>query len=179
MMLNSALVVTALAALALLLAWRWRPRQPAEPGVRLLLGAYAVLGAWALWFGLYAAPGREPGALLLYKPTVLYWVLAAILLGAPALGWGYPVKAVFGTYFVFSRTEWRWINRGFAVFCTVLGGINLVIANGYSRDDWEGFKFSCMVNVLAVLLLRIVFVWIDTLVRCALAVHARIRGRHP
>lgn len=174
-----ALVVTALLAAALGLVWYWRPRRALEPGIRFLLAAYAVLGAWALWFGLYAAPGHEPAALLLVKPTVMYWVLACTLLVAPALGWGYPVKAVFGAYFVFSSTEWRWINRGFALFCAVLGTINLVLATAYSRDDWEGFKFSCMVNVLAVLMLRIVFVWIDTLVRCAIALYSRMKSLLP
>lgn len=169
-------IVTALLAAVLGLAWYWRPRQPLEPGVRFLLATYVVLGAWALWFGLYALPGAEPAALLLIKPTVMYWVLAATLFAAPALGWGYPVKAVFGTYFVFSTTEWRWINRGFALFCAVLGAINLVLATGYSRGDWEGFKFSCMVNVLAVFLLRVVFVWIDLLVLCVIALHVRLKA---
>ena len=136
-------IVTALLAAVLGLAWYWRPRQPLEPGVRFLLATYVVLGAWALWFGLYALPGAEPTALLLIKPTVMYWVLAATLFAAPALGWGYPVKAVFGTYFVFSTTEWRWINRGFALFCAVLGAINLVLATGYSRDDWERTRGVC------------------------------------
>ena len=61
----------------------------------------------------------------------------------------------------------------------MLGAINLVIAAGYSRDDWEGFKLSCMVNVLAVFMLRIVFVWIDTLVRCVIALFARVKSLLP
>jgi len=171
-----ALALTVLAGAALLLSWHWRPRQAMQRGVRILLIAYALLGVWALWFGLYSAPGAEPAAFAFWKPTVMYWVLSAILIIAPPLGWGYPVKAVFGTYFVFSNSEWRWINLGFAVLCALLGSVNLVIAFAYSKDDWDGFKWSCMVNVLAVFLLRLTFVWVDTMVRFAMYLHGRVKA---
>jgi hypothetical protein len=102
-------------------------------------------------------------------------MLSAILIAAPPLGCGYPVKAVFGTYFVFSNREWRWINLGFAALCALLGSLNLIIAFAYTKDDWDGFKFSCMVNVLAVFLLRLTFVWIDTIVRFAVYLHGRAK----
>ena len=163
-MMQAALAALALVA-ALLLTWYWRPAHKPERGVRALLACYAVLGAWALWFGLYAGPGEEPAVVLLVKPTVMYWVLAAVLIVSPLLGWGYPVKAVFGTYFVFANREWRWINLAFAVLCILLGSLNLVIAFLHSQEDWDGFKWSCMVNVIAVLILRVTFVWVDVVAR--------------
>ncbi len=171
-----ALALSALLAAALLLAWIWRPRTAAEPATRVLLLAYALLGAWALAFGLFAAPGQEPAAMVFLKPTVLYGVLAAVMIVAPLLGWGYPVKAIVGAYFVFSNREWHWINLGFAVACAILGGLNLFIIVVHTQDDWEGFKFSCMVNVLAIFLLRLTFVWVDTAVRLAIAIHGRLRA---
>jgi intracellular septation protein len=176
---TAALLPTALAGAALLLAWFWRPRQPVAPGIWLLLGCYAALGAWALWFGLYARPGQEPAALQAWKPTLLYGVLAAVLVIAPLRGWGYPARAVIGAYFVFSNREWHWINLGLAVFCAALGLLNLVVAYGYTRDDWDGFRFSCMMNLLAVLLLRLAFVWTDLLVRVAVHLYGRARARLP
>ena len=165
-----------LLASAFLVSWHWRPRKKMERGVRILLIFYALLGAWAIWFGLHAAPGSEPAQFVVWKPTVMYWVLSGVLIAAPPLGWGYPVKAVFGTYFVFSNSEWRWINLGFALLCALLGGLNLVIAFAYTKDDWTGFKWSCMVNVLAVFLLRLTFVWVDTLVRLAGYLHGRAKA---
>jgi len=174
-----AVALTALVAAALLISWLWRPRKPLERGVQVLLICYALLGAWALCFGLYLEPGREPAALVFCKPTLMYWVLSGVLIAAPSLGWGYPVKAVFGTYFVFSSREWHWINLCFAIFCALLGGLNLVLAFGYTKDDWEGFKWSCMVNVLAVFLLRLTFVWVEALVRLATYLHARAKALFP
>ena len=148
-------------------------------GVGMLLVAYVLLGGWALWFGLYAAPGQEPAAFAFWKPTVMYWVLSVILLTAPALRWGYPVKALIGTFFAFSDREWRWINLGFAALCAILGGVNLFIAFTASRGEWEGFKFGCLVNVLGVLLLRLNFVWLDTLVRIGAYLYGRAKALFP
>jgi intracellular septation protein len=176
---KEALEFSAFTGAALALAWFWRPRSVVEPGTRLLLLAYALLGAWALVFGVFAAPGSEPAAFSHWKPTIVYWTLAAIMALAPLLGWGYPAKAIVGAYFVFSNREWRWINRGFAAACALLGALNLFIIFAHTEDDWEGFKWSCMVNVLAVLLLRLTFVWVDTAVRVVVAIRGRIKARLP
>jgi intracellular septation protein len=171
-----AALITVLLASALLVSWLWRPRQAMEPGVRILLVAYVLLGAWALWFGLYAPAGQEPARFVFWKPTVMYWVLSAILIAAPALGWGYPAKAVIGTFFAFTNREWRWINLGFAALCAILGGFNLFIASTASRGEWEGFKFGCLVNVLGLLLLRLTFLWLDTLVRIGAYLYGRAKA---
>ena len=160
-----ALLATIAAAAAILLAWLWRPRARLAPAARTLLVVYALLGGWALWFGLYSAPGQEPAELLLWKPTIMYWLLAVILFVAPSLGSDYPVKIVLGSYFLFSSREWRWINVGFAVLLTILGAWNLLVAFNASHDDWEGFKWSCMANVVAVFLLRLSFVWLEVVAR--------------
>jgi intracellular septation protein A len=172
-------LITLGVASVLLLCWVWRPRQAMEPGVRLLLVAYALLGGWALWFGLLAPHGQEPARFAFWKPTVLYWGLAGILLAAPALGWGYPAKAVIGTYFAFSNREWRWINLAFVALCAALGGFNLFVAFTSSRGEWEGFKFGCLVNVLGLLLLRLTFVWLDTLVRIGAYLYGRAKALFP
>lgn len=151
---------------ALALAWRWRPRGAIEPGVLLLLAVFAAFGAWALAFSLFAPAGlHEPEALAIWKPTILYWTVAFVLLVSPRLGWGVPAKAIVGTYFTFSSLEWRWINRGVAFFCAILGALNIYIATTDELGGWEGFKFASMVNVVGLLLLRLTFLWIDTLVR--------------
>jgi len=158
----SPVTATALWVLPLLIAWLWRPRQAASPSAWILLIAFGALGAWALWFGLYAHPG-EPAGLAFWKPTVLYWTLAAILIMVPLLGWGCPAKIVLGTYFALSTREWRWVNRGFATMYTILGGANLWVASEASYKDWLGFKFACMMNLLIVVLFRLNFVWLPIL----------------
>ena len=168
----SPVTATALWVLPLLIAWLWRPRQAASPSAWILLIAFGALGAWALWFGLYAHAG-EPAGFAFWKPTVLYWIVAAILIVAPLLGWGYPAKIILGTYFALSNREWRWSNRGFATVYTILGGANLVVASEASNGDWVGFKYSCMMNLLIMVLFRLNFVWLPILADVSIHLYRR------
>jgi len=168
----SPVTATALWALPLLIAWFWRPRQAAGPSAWILLIAFGALGAWALWFGLYAHPG-EPAGFVFWKPTLLYWSLAAIMIMVPLLGWGYPAKIILGTYFALSSREWRWINRGLAAVCIILGGVNLWVASQASYKDWEGFKFSCLMIMLVIVLFRLNFVWLPILADVCIYLYRR------
>jgi len=158
----SPVTATVLWTVALLIAWLWRPRQAATPSGWILLGAFAALGAGALWFGLYAPEG-EPAGLGFWKPTILYWTLAAIMIVVPWLGGGYPAKIILGTYFALSNRQWRWINRGLAAVCVIFGGVNLWVAHQSSLKDWEGFKYSLMIFLLVIVLFRLNFVWLPIL----------------
>ncbi len=168
----SRLAATCLWTLPLLCVWLWRPRQASSPSGRVLLVAYGTLGAWAIWFGLYGHAG-EPAQVLHWKPTILYWTLAAILWVMPLLGLGYPAKILLGTYFALSNREWRWINRGFALIYTLLGAVNLVVATQASEKDWVGFKYAIMMNLLIIILFRLNFVWLPLLAEVAIHVYQR------
>ncbi len=158
--------------LPLCIAWIWRPRQGMSPSAWALLIAFAALGAWALWFGLYARAG-EPAGLLLWKPTILYWTLAAIMIIVPLLGGGYPVKIILGTYFALSSREWRWINIGFAAVYTLIGGASRLVASEASYKDWVGFKYACMMNLLIIILFRLNFVWLPILAEVSIYLYRR------
>jgi intracellular septation protein len=159
----SASAATALWLTPLLLAWLWRPRQATSPTAWALLAAFGALGACTLWFGLYGQ-GGAPAAFAHWKPTVVYWTLAAILFAAPLLGWDYPAKIVIGTYFALSNREWRWINAGIGAMYAVMGGVNLWVAADASDKDWVGFKYACMMNLLIIVLFRLNFVWLPLLI---------------
>jgi len=169
-----ALALTGLVLMAVLLAWRWRPQGPVAPGIWMLLVAYGLMGAWMLWFDLFA-PGREPAAVVFLKPTLLYWSLAAILVVAPLRGWGHPIKAVFGTFFALSPRVWRWINVGTVAACIVLGGANLLVVSS-SVGNFEGFKYSCRVLLMFIILLRLNFVWLDLVSRIVLELYRRAKA---
>jgi intracellular septation protein len=154
---------TALWLTPLLFAWLWRPRQAPSPSAWALLIAFGALGACTLWFLLYAHTG-EPAAFAHWKPTILYWTLAAIMIAAPLLGWDYPAKIIVGAYFALSNREWRWINAGVAAMYAIMGGVNLWVAADASYKDWVGFKYACMMNLLIIVLFRLNFVWLPLLI---------------
>jgi intracellular septation protein len=171
--------LTLLLCAALAVSWLWRPRQRVEPAVAALLVCYVFLGAWALWFGLYSTPGEEPAGLVLWKPTIVYWMLSIISIVAPPLGFGYPVKAILGTALTFSNREWRWINRGAAALFAILGAITLISGFTSSAGEWDGIKFACMVNLLFVFLFRLYFVWVEILGRMVVYLYGRVKALLP
>jgi len=172
-------ILVAVLAAFLALAWAWRPRKRIDRGAIALDIAFALLGAWALWFALLSDGAAEPAGFAHWKPTILYWTLAAILVAAPALGQLHPIRYILGTYFVFSRGEWKWMNLGFAILFAILGAVNLYIAYRYDETSWGGFKWGCRINFLFLILLRISFVWMDTLARILERLVQRWSGPRP
>lgn len=171
--------VTCIVLLAIILAWLWRPRVPVSPAIPLLLFGYAVLGAWALWYGFYSPADKEPAGFAFLKPTVVYWLLAIVMFISPPLGWGYPIKVIFGTYFAMSNKVWRWMNIGFASAYALLGAINLLVASQATEGNWDGFKYSCMMNLIFLVLLRLNFVWLEIASRVGIYVYKRIKALLP
>ncbi len=155
-------LATALWLVPLVFATLWRPRG-APSGIAIaLMAVYALVGAWTLWFDVYGL-GTEPAGFAHWKPTVLYWSLAAVAGLSPLLGLGYPARILIGSYFTLSNREWRWINAGVATLCAVLGAVNLIVASRASDRDWVGFKYSCQMTLLIIILLRLNFVWLPIL----------------
>jgi intracellular septation protein len=75
-----------------------------------------------------------------WKPTVLYWLLGAVLGGAPLVFRRNLIRTMLSEQVrlpdpVWSRLNWSW--AGFFVF---MGGLNLYVAYNYSTDLWVNFK---------------------------------------
>jgi intracellular septation protein len=170
--------VTLLIAALIVLSWLWRPRQPMEGGVRLLIMVYALFGIWSLFFTLFA-PDAEPDFFAIWKPTFFLWTLAAVLIMSPMFNMGYPVKAVFGTYFALGPRQWRWMNAGFAALFAVLGGVNLQVAFSLSEGNWEGFKYSYLIVVMMIVLMRLNFVWAEIVARVVVYLYRRAKSLWP
>jgi intracellular septation protein len=100
-----------------------------------------------LWasFGIIAVFG---GATLLlqneifikWKPTVLYWLLGALLAGAAVVFRRNLIRMMLSEQVqlpdeVWNRLNWSWV--GFFAF---MGALNLYVAYNYSTDLWVNFK---------------------------------------
>ena len=93
-----------------------------------------------------------------WKPTVLYWLFAAVLAIAAQVFRKNLIRAMMGKQVVlpepvWSRLNWSWV--GFFVF---MGGANLYVAFNFPTDMWVNFKlFGGMGLMLAFVIAQALF----------------------
>ena len=85
-----------------------------------------------------------------WKPTVLYWLLAAVLAGSALLFGRNLVRLMLSEQVqlpdpIWSRLNWSWV--GFFAF---MGALNLYVAYNYSTDLWVNFKLFGGVGMMLV-----------------------------
>lgn len=85
-----------------------------------------------------------------WKPTVLYWLFAAILLGASILFKKNIIRAMMDKQVSLPETVWNKLNLSWAAFFAVMGGANLYVAYHFSTDVWVNFKLFGTMGLMLV-----------------------------
>lgn len=75
-----------------------------------------------------------------WKPTVLYWLFASILLGGKLIFRRNLLKAVMGKQLVVPEPIWDKLNLTWAGFFAMMGMVNLYFAFSFSTETWVNFK---------------------------------------
>ena len=75
-----------------------------------------------------------------WKPTILYWVFAAALLGSNLLFKKNLMRTLMHEKLTLPVKVWNRVNLSWGGFFAVLGVINLYVAFNYSTDTWVNFK---------------------------------------
>lgn len=75
-----------------------------------------------------------------WKPTVLYWIFAAVLALAPVVAKKNLVRLMMEKGFSAPGRIWNYLNIAWVVFFVFMGILNLYIAQNYSLDFWVQFK---------------------------------------
>ena len=92
----------------------------------------ATLGGMTLYF--------QNDAFIKWKPTLLYWTFAVILIGARLFTDKNIIKMMMGKEIKLPEPIWNKLNIAWAIFFSCLGALNLYIAFNYSIDTWASFK---------------------------------------
>jgi len=74
-----------------------------------------------------------------WKPTVLYWLFAAVLAGG-ALAGRNLIKAMMSKQIQLPEPVWARLNWSWVAFFAVMGAANLYVAYNYSESTWVSFK---------------------------------------
>lgn len=91
-----------------------------------------VLGGMTLYF--------QNDAFIKWKPTLLYWTFAVVLIGTNLFAKKNLIKNMMGKEISMPDSIWNKLNLAWALFFSALGVLNLYVAFNYSIDTWASFK---------------------------------------
>lgn len=93
-----------------------------------------------------------------WKPTILYWLFAASLVGAQFIFKKNPIRALMEKQINLPNDVWSKLNLAWAALFVALGFLNLYVAFNYSQDTWVNFKLFGITGIM------FVFIILQTLV---------------
>jgi len=126
-----ATLVVILATLAQV-AWLKARRRAVDRMLWVSLALVVVLGSLTIWF--------QNETFIKWKPTVLYWVMAAVLGLAPWVAGRNLVKTLLGAQIRLPEPIWRRVNAAWVAFFAAMGALNLWVAYRFSTEAWVNFK---------------------------------------
>ncbi|MEO6423542.1 MAG: septation protein A [Candidatus Nitrotoga sp.] len=88
-----------------------------------------------------------------FKPTVLYWLFAAILLGSNLFLKKNLMRTLLKEKITLPTKVWNQVNLGWSLFFVLLGVLNLYVAFNFSTDAWVNFKLFGTTGMMLVFVL--------------------------
>jgi intracellular septation protein len=88
-----------------------------------------------------------------WKPTILYWLFAAGLLGSQFLFKKNPIRSVMEKQVNLPDLVWSKLNLAWAMLFVALGFLNLYVAFNYSQDTWVNFKLFGITGIMFVFII--------------------------
>lgn len=105
------------------------------------LGIIAVFGGATLWL--------HDESFIKWKPTVLYWIFAAIIFGAAVMGRN-VIKSLMSAQMELPAPAWSRLNASWGGFFAFMGVANLFVAFNFSTDTWVNFKLFGSLGLMLV-----------------------------
>ena len=113
-----------------------------EPMLWVTLGIIVVFGGATLLF--------HDETFIKWKPTVLYWLFAVVLVGAQ-VGFGKNlIRSMMGAQVTMPDFAWNRLNWSWALFFALMGLLNIYVAYNYSTDTWVSFKLFGSMGLMLV-----------------------------
>src|SRR5690606_2179286 len=88
-----------------------------------------------------------------WKPTVLYWLFAAMLVLAAVAFRKNLIRSMMGSQVTLPERVWRQLLSAWIGFFTLMGVLNLYVAYRYSLDFWVNFKLFGSLGLMLVFIL--------------------------
>ncbi len=106
------------------------------------LALVVVMGGLSIWL--------HSETFIKWKPTLLYWVMAASLLVA-WLGWRKNlIRTLLGEQLTLPEPIWQRLNWAWTAFFALMGALNLWVAYSFATPTWVNFKLFGIMGMLLV-----------------------------
>ncbi|NUZ08216.1 septation protein A [Piscinibacter koreensis] len=128
------LLATLVVVMVTLLQVLWRVARRKAVGGMLwaTLVLVVVLGGATVWF-------HNP-TFIMWKPSVLYWVMGAALWISQSLFGKNLLRAALGGQLELPQPVWQRLNWVWIAFFVAIGVLNLYVAYNFSTSTWATFK---------------------------------------
>lgn len=93
-----------------------------------------------------------------WKPTVLYWLFAGVLLVSQAAFRKNLIRAMMSAQVSLPEPVWVRLNTSWIGFFVVMGVLNLIVAFQFSTDTWVNFKLFGSTGLMLLFVLGQAFV---------------------
>lgn len=123
------------------IAWVKLRGNKVETMLWVTLGIIVVFGGATLWL--------HDESFIKWKPTVLYWIFAAIIFGAALFGRN-VIKSLMGKQMELPDLAWSRLNASWGGFFAFMGIANLWVAFTFSTDAWVNFKLFGSLGLMLV-----------------------------
>lgn len=124
-------------------------RRKVEPMFWISLAVIVVFGGLTLYF-------RE-GAFIKWKPTILYWIFAGILLYGNLTGKNFIKQLLAKAELTMAERHWWMLQKLWIGFFVVLGALNLLVAYTFSLETWVNFKLFGLMGLTLVFTIGVAF----------------------
>lgn len=114
------------------IGWMWFRRRKVDTMLWVSLGVITVFGGATLVFA------NE--TFIKWKPTVLYWLFAVVLVASAAFFRKNLIRAMMEKQVSLPDEIWTRLLTSWVGFFIVMGVINLYVAYNFSTDAWVNFK---------------------------------------
>ena len=94
----------------------------------------------AMIFGTMTLVFRNP-LFIQWRPTVVNWILALVIIGSRFIGHGNYVQRALGKVMVLPDRAWRTLTYGWAACLLCPARYNIWVAYTFSEDTWVFYKF--------------------------------------
>lgn len=134
-----------IAATVAQIGWVWHRHRKVDTMLWVSLGLVSVFGGATLLL--------HDENFIKWKPTILYWLFAVVLLGSATVFGKNLIRSMLEQQLQVPDALWFRLNLAWVGFFSIMGCLNLFVAFNYSTDTWVNFKLFGTMGMMIIFII--------------------------